>query len=175
MPKNIYDIMLNSTRMRIVQVLAPDKKMTATEICEIINDVPRTTLYRHINILLDANVLTVVEEKKIRGSLERTLALNVNELVAQTSADSLPQQAFRSLMNIYGKFERYSKNSTPVQGNNKIFFNNTIMMLTDSEFDQFLSELQALLIKYHYEAAEGRKPRDISFISAPPESERDNE
>jgi hypothetical protein len=41
-------------------------------------------------------------------------------------------------------------------------------MMTDSEFDQFLSELQALLIKYHGEAAEGRKARDISIISAPP-------
>lgn len=168
MQKDVYDIMLNATRMRIVQALASRESMTANELCEVINDVPRTTLYRHIKILVEANILTIVEERKIRGSYERTLALNIKELSKPKDSEDIPQQAFSFLMSIYSKFEKYFCKNTSVSGNNKIFFNNTVMMMNNEEFNEFLSELQKLLVKYHYEVADGRKPRDISIISAPP-------
>lgn len=171
MPKDIYDIMLNSTRMRIIQAVATKESMSATEICDKITDVPRTTLYRHINILLDANVLRVVDEKKIRGSVERTLALNMDEIAKHNTIENVPQQAFGFLMNTYSKFEKYFNKENFVPADNKIFFNNTVMMMDDQEFDKFLSELHALLLKYHFDAAQGRKPRDISIISAPVEKQ----
>lgn len=168
MQKDIFSIMLNPTRMRIVQAFASRNSMTANEVCEVIHDVPRTTLYRHINILIEANILTIVEEKKIRGSVERTLALNINGINIPNDSKNISQQAFGFLMGIYSKFEKYFDKDGLVSGNNKVFFNNTVMMMTDGEFDEFLSNLQVLLARYHYEAADGRKPRDISIISAPP-------
>jgi len=45
------------------------------------------------------------------------------------------------------------------------------MMMNDDEFDQFLFELRGLLLKYSFEYASGRKPRDISVISAPADNE----
>jgi DNA-binding transcriptional ArsR family regulator len=168
MQKDIYGIMLNPTRMRIVQAFASRNTMTANEVCEAIHDVPRTTLYRHINILIEASILTIVEEKRIRGSVERTLALNMDEIKIPNDPENIPQQAFGFLMGIYSKFAKYFVKDGFVSGNNKVFFNNTVMMMTDGEFDEFLSNLQRLLVRYHYEAADGRKPRDISVISAPP-------
>lgn len=169
MQKDIYSIMLNPTRMRIVQTFAAHNTMTANDICGIISDVPRTTLYRHINILIGADVLSVVKERKVRGSIERTLALNIDELSKQNKAEDIPQQAFKFLMNIYRKFEKYFGGTNHVPKVNKVFFNNTVMMMTDQEFDQFLSDMQAVFVKYNFEMADGRKPRDISIISAPPE------
>lgn len=168
MPKDIYDVMLNPTRMRIVQILATHDTMTTTELCEILTDIPRTTIYRHISILISASVLMVVDEKKIRGSVERTLALNIDRLSSCNTTEDIPQQAFRFLMNTYTKFEKYFNRDNFVSGTNKVFLNNTVMMMDDQEFDQFLSDLQALLIKYHYESSTERKLRDISIISAPP-------
>ncbi len=168
MKKDMYDIMLNPTRMRIVQIAATRATMTANDICGIISDVPRTTLYRHINILIEANVLSVVDENKIRGSVERTLALNVAKLRKKNANEDIPQQALKFLMNIYAKFEKYFNNANCIHGINNVFFNNTIMMMTDQEFDQFLSDMQALFVKHRYEMADGRKPRDISIISSPP-------
>ncbi|MDK2813372.1 MAG: hypothetical protein PWQ08_627 [Clostridiales bacterium] len=173
MSKDLNHIMLNPTRMRIVQTFASRGNITTTEVCEVLQDVPRTTLYRHINVLLDANILTVVKEKKTRGSVERTLALNLDEINSTTDAKNIPQQAFGFLMGVYSKFERYFNKDNFVPGSNKVFFNQTVMMMTDNEFDEFLADLQALLVKYHYEVADGRTPRDISIISAPP-TEDDN-
>lgn len=98
MSKDIYDAMINPTRMRIVQVFASQEKKTATELCEIISDVPRTTLYRHVNIVIDAHVLTVVEERKVRGSVERTLSLNTGELNKHNTMEDVPKKVFTFLI-----------------------------------------------------------------------------
>ncbi|MGE5416890.1 MAG: helix-turn-helix domain-containing protein [Acidobacteriota bacterium] len=163
--------MLNPVRMRIIQELATRSSITATELCEKISDVPRTTMYRHINVLLDNNILSVVSEKKIRGSLERTLALNVGEITKYNTLENAAQNALGFLMNKYARFHNYFNGENPDPGKDKIFLNNTVLMMNDKEFDQFLSELRDLLIKYSFEYVKGRKARDISVISAPTEKE----
>jgi DNA-binding transcriptional ArsR family regulator len=165
--KDIHLIMLNPIRMRIVQELAAKKSQTTTELCEKISDVPRTTMYRHIKVLLKNHILTVVSEKKIRGSLERTLALNVGEIKKHNTLQNASQNALTFLMERYARFHNYFNGENPDPGKDKYFFNNTILMLDDSEFDQFLVELQGLLKKYNFEAINGRKARDISIIHSP--------
>jgi DNA-binding transcriptional ArsR family regulator len=157
--------------MRIIQVLAARQSITSAELCEKISDVPRTTMYRHINILLDNNILSVVSEKKIRGSLERTLALNIEEISKHNTLENASQNALGFLMNRYARFHNYFNGENPDPGKDKIFLNNSVLMMDDNEFEQFLSELRELLIKYNFETAHGRKARDISVISAPTEKE----
>jgi DNA-binding transcriptional ArsR family regulator len=167
--KDINNIMLNPVRMRIIQVLSERKSMTTTELCKEMEDIPRTTLYRHVRILLDNNILLIVSEQKIRGSLERMLALNTKEMVSNNTLDNAAQNAFAFLMNRYARFQNYFNGKSPDPAKDKIFLNNTILMMTDNEFDQFLSELRGLLVKYNFEISEGRKTRDISIVSAPGE------
>jgi DNA-binding transcriptional ArsR family regulator len=163
--------MLNPVRMRIIQELASRQSLTATELCEKISDVPRTTMYRHIGVLLDNGIVSVVSEKKIRGSLERSLALNVGEITRNNSLENASQKALGFLMNRYARFHKYFSGANPDPGRDKIFFNTTVLLMDDEEFEQFLSELQGLLGKYSLGAAEGRRPRDISVISTPAEGD----
>lgn len=172
--KDINKVMLNPVRMRIIQELATRQGITTTELCEKISDVPRTTMYRHINILLGNNILCIVSEKKIRGSLERTLALNIEEISKHNTIENASQNALGFLMNRYVRFYNYFNGENPNPAKDKIFLNNTVLMMTDNEFDQFLSELRRLLIKYSFEVANGRKARDISVISAPTEEDEQN-
>lgn len=173
--KDINEVMLNPVRMRIIQELATRPSITASELCEKNSDVPRTTLYRHINILLDNNILTVVSEKKIRGSLERTLALNIGEITKHNTLENASQNVLAFLMNRYARFHNYFHGENPNPGKDKIFCNDTVLMMNDNEFDQFLAELRGLLIKYNFEVASGRKARDISVISAPVEENEKGE
>ncbi len=167
--KEINDVLLNPVRMRIIQTLAVKQNMTATEICEKINDIPRTTLYRHIRILLDNDVLSVISEQKVRGSLERTLALNIEEIMKHNTLENAAQNAFAFLMNKYMMIQKYFNGQYPDPAKDKIFLNSTILMTTDEEFDQFLLELRELIIKYNFEFSEGRKARDIAIVSVPGE------
>ncbi|MGE5396380.1 MAG: helix-turn-helix domain-containing protein [Chitinophagales bacterium] len=168
---DINEVILNPVRIRIIQELAIKGSITATELCEKISDVPRTTMYRHINILLDNNLLSVISEKKIRGSLERTLALNIEGLAKYNTIENASQNALAFLMNKYARFHNYFSCENPAPDKEKIFLNNAVLMMDDNEFDQFLSELRELLLKYNFEYAAGRKARDISIISAPTEKE----
>jgi len=170
--KNINEIMLNSVRMRIIQELASEQSITATELCEKMSDVPRTTLYRHISILINNNILSVVSEKKIRGSLERTIALNIPEITKHNTVENAAQNAFGFLMCNYAKFHNYFSGENPDPAKDRIFLNNTVLMMSDTEFDQFLMELRELLVKYNFESVEGRKIRDISTISSPVEENK---
>ena len=167
--KNINEIILNPVRMRIIQELSTEQTITANELCERISDVPRTTMYRHINILIDNNILSVVSEKKVRGSLERTIALNISEISKHNTIENAAQNAFGFLMSNYVKFHKYFNGENPDPGKDKIFLNNTVRMMSDREFDQFIEELRQLILKYNFESTEGRKARDISIISAPVE------
>lgn len=170
--KNINEIILNPVRMRIIQELSTTQTITANELCERISDVPRTTMYRHINVLIDNNILTVVAEKKVRGSLERKIALNISEVSKHNTIENAAQNAFEFLMVNYTKFHKYFNGENPEPGKDKIFLNNTVLMMSDREFDQFIEELRQLLLKYNLELAENRKARDISIISSPVDKSR---
>lgn len=167
--KDINDIMLNPIRMRIVQIAAASENVTASNICDKMADVPRTTVYRHIKILIENNILSIVSENKIRGSLERTLALNTQEITDHNTIENATQNAFHFLMNRYTRFEKYFRSEAPDPAKDRVFLTNAVIMASDEEFDAFLTELQVLLKKHSHEGTEKRKPRDISIISAPGE------
>ena len=175
MHKDIYDILFNPIRMRIMQTLVLNgrESITANEICTLLSDIPRTTLYRHINVLIEADLLHIVAERKIRGSVERTLSLNVGELKKLSEIEDGPAQAFRFLMMTYAKFETYFKDKPRksfASAEGTLFLRNAVMMLNDEEFQSFLADMQAVFEAYIFEGpSEGRKLRDISIISAPPE------
>ena len=49
-----------------------------------------------------------------------------------------------------------------------LLFTSCTLLLTDQEFSDFLSEINQVAVKYmKKEAAEGRKTRQITLISAP--------
>jgi hypothetical protein len=167
--KDINEIILNPVRMRIIQELSTGQTITANKLCERISDVPRTTMYRHINILIDYNILSVVSEKKVRGSLERTLAINITEISKHNNIENAAQNAFGFLMSNYVKFHKYFNGENADPARDLIFLNNTVLMMSDTEFSQFIEELRQLILKYNFELAENRKVRDISIISSPVE------
>src|SRR5262245_53006061 len=52
--------------------------MTAQQLVRLLPDVPQTTLYRHLNYLADHGVVTVVEEHRVRGTVERVYAISTD-------------------------------------------------------------------------------------------------
>jgi len=163
----LQEALLNPVRIRIVQELAAKGKLTTAELCERLPDVPKATMYRHIGILLEGAVLVVVSERKVRGSVERTLALDIERIRGENTLENASRNAFTFLMNRYADYERYFSSPHPDPGKDRIFFNNTVLMMDDGEFDRFLGELRDLLLRYSFEASADRKARDISVLSSP--------
>lgn len=73
---NLIKVLSNPARMQIMQYLQIHGEATTKQISEALPDVAAPTLYRHINIMLEEGALSIKEERKVRGSLERLLVIN---------------------------------------------------------------------------------------------------
>ncbi len=164
---DVFEIMLNPVRIRIVQEAAQREIINSSLLCSLLEDVPRTSIYRHIKILLDCGILRVVSEKKIRGSLERSLALNLEVLQAANSLENASSNALSFLLSKYAVLHRYFSAESSHPAEDKIFINTTLLTLDDDGFERFLTELRGLLVKYSKHRAKGGKVRDISILSLP--------
>jgi len=71
------DLLLHPVRLRIVQAFLGDRALTTSALAAELADVPAASLYRHVARLVDAGVLAVVAERRVRGALERTYVLRV--------------------------------------------------------------------------------------------------
>ncbi|MGP9537929.1 helix-turn-helix domain-containing protein [Brachybacterium sp. AOP43-C2-M15] len=83
---SIAEVVTHPVRLRILQQLG-GRSLTTAQLRDALPDVTQATLYRHVATLLDAGMLTVVEERKVRGAVERTLALG--EQMAHVDRDGL--------------------------------------------------------------------------------------
>lgn len=71
---SIADVVLHPVRLRIVQQLG-GRSLTTAQLRAALPDVTQATLYRHVATLVETGILTVVDERRVRGAVERTLAL----------------------------------------------------------------------------------------------------
>src|ERR1700761_6113480 len=71
------DLLLHPVRLRIVQAFLGDRALTTGDLRAELPDVAPATLYRHVARLVDAGVLAVVAERRVRAATERTYVLRV--------------------------------------------------------------------------------------------------
>jgi DNA-binding transcriptional ArsR family regulator len=166
--KEINQILLDPIRSRIIQFIAVHQLVTAGELALSMPDVPKTTLYRHLGILHEHAIIKVVAENRIRGSVERTYALDVESYAKLNTMENMPNNAFGFLMNIYADFYRYFTSDNPKPAQDHIFMSNVNLLLTDKEFGELFGQINALLKEHLTNAPnDQRKQRSISFISSP--------
>lgn len=171
MEKN-QKLMLHPIRIRMIQLLAYRKSMTVAELADEMADVPRSTIYRHISLLHENEILTVVKEQKIRGTYEREYALNAAALSAGAEDPQGLQETEDMiscmLLKLFSDFSRYFKSADVSPRDDRLFYSINSLMLSDAEFDSFTEDIFDVVKKYmNLNAAEGRKPRTISFLSSP--------
>jgi DNA-binding transcriptional ArsR family regulator len=63
-------------RLRIIHALRGGRVLTAGALGDRVGDVSRATVYRHLDLLTEAGVLEVAEERRVRGAVERHYRLH---------------------------------------------------------------------------------------------------
>ena len=74
MSESKADLMFHPIRMRIITAIT-SSQMTAKDLAQVMPDIPQTTLYRHINALVEGGILQITDETPVRGTVERTYSL----------------------------------------------------------------------------------------------------
>ena len=164
------EIFLHPIRTRVIQLVANHKSMTVSAIADAMDDIPRSTIYRHVKILSENNVLIIVKEEKIRGTYEREYAFNYE--LMNTQDNKADQAVFAFLLNVFFDFNEYFKkpNANPIQ--DQIFLSKNTLLLSDDEFEQFKVDIYEVIKKYlNFSSNNERKARNISIISSPVRTE----
>lgn len=161
----IAEIVMNPVRQRIFQYLLVHETGTVKDIRKALTDIPSASLYRHMKILTDNAVLTVVGENRIRGTVESIYQLNKSALEINDADGAGVQMA---LLSICASFAKYFAGGHADPRKDMLMLTTCTLTLTDEDFMSFLSEINRLALKYmDIEVRKGSKTRQITLISAP--------
>ncbi len=175
------EAILHPVRFRMIQYFLDGQKKTAKELAIKLPDISQATLYRQLDTLVKAGILSVVEEKPVRGTVEKVYAVNFSgvilrkEDIRDLSREEHLQYFLLFTAQLAKDFETYLQNDDVDFERDGVGYRQTAVYLTDSEFKQLAGELSAVMKKYvNNPPAPGRKKRMISTIVIP-EYERGEE
>ncbi len=172
--ENLLDLVLHPIRMRVVMALA-GKQMTAQQLAETLGDVPAATLYRHINRLVEAGVVAVASERRIRGTVEKNYTLNTQgpqitlEEFTSLSKDEHMRYFTMFAATLMDDFSRYLRHSDPHRmAEDGVGYRKVPLELSDEEFAAFAAALSAAIVPYlNNEPGPGRRRRIFSYAIMP--------
>jgi hypothetical protein len=168
------DLLLHPVRLRIVESFLGDRALTTTQLRTELPDVPAASLYRHVARLVDAGVLAVVAERRVRGALERTYVLRTSaaniglDEIAKMSPDEHRQVFLAFVAGLIGDFDRYLARGDIDPLRDGVSFRMAGMWLDDVELMELLRELVGVLQPRLANAPKpGRKRRILGTVLLP--------
>ena len=171
------EMVIHPVRLRILQSLAGGPK-TTQQIAEQLSDVPVSSLYRHIKLLLNSEFITVAEIHVVQGIQEKVYELNRParlgpDDMAGISAEDHLRYFTNYLMVLLRGFSGYLFSSTePDFAADRTGYTELSFWATQEEVDAFTASInEALKPLIKNKADEGRRRRRIAIILFP-ENER---
>ncbi|TCJ02241.1 ArsR family transcriptional regulator [Cytobacillus praedii] len=154
------DLLLHPIRMRIIQQLLLGRPLTIAELLDALGDVPQATLYRHINLLMEANFIEVIDTKKVKGTEERVFSVKKEKLqIPEQEIETTSQEDHIKHFSVFhGNLLKlatmYLTEASPKQYKEDGFaYWNTPLHLTDEEFQELVQSMNE-----HIEKAINNKP-----------------
>ncbi|MDD5804132.1 MAG: helix-turn-helix domain-containing protein [Clostridia bacterium] len=161
----MVEVVMNPVRQRIFQYLLIHEKGTVKEIKKELQDIPSASLYRHVKVLADHSLIIVVEENRIRGTVENVYQINKKAFESGDQDGTAVQMA---LLSICAKFAKYFSGAHVDPKKDMLLLTNCTLTLDDDEFMRYLSEINEITMKYmKKKSSEKSKIRQITLISAP--------
>ena len=145
------DLLLHPVRLRIVQAFLGDRALTTSQLRSELPEVAPATLYRHVRRLVDAGVLSVVAERRVRAAVERTYVLRVSaatiglDELARMSAEDHRQAFMAFVAGLLADFDRYLARGDIDLLRDGVSYRLAGLWLDDAEFAELLRELARVL------------------------------
>jgi DNA-binding transcriptional ArsR family regulator len=174
------DLLLHPVRLRILQAFLGGRTLTTAQLAAELADQPAGSLYRHVAKLVDAGVLAVVEERRVRGTVERTYQLAVtsalidpDELAAMTPDQH--RQAFLAFVaGLVADFDRYVDRGDVDLRRDGVSYRITGLWLDDAELAELRGKIDELFRPYLAFGPEGDRQRRLLGTVLLPADERRN-
>ena len=142
------DILLHPVRLRVVQSLLGTRQLTTAELAAELPDIPPATLYRHIAVLVEAEVVSVVGQRHIRGAVERRYGLNpANASAGRDEVATMSREQLRISFGVFAAsllagFDAYLAGPDVDSPNDALGFRTTAIHLNDNDVAEFTERLR---------------------------------
>ncbi|WP_154307398.1 helix-turn-helix domain-containing protein [Metabacillus lacus] len=172
MKTSASDLVLHPVRIKVLQVLALGKPLTVQQINQQLPQIAQATLYRHLNKLVKGGMIQAVEEKQVRGTVEKTYALSSGSMLPeqQDIMSASPEEHLNMFLKFIGilisDFEEYIHQPDFHPSKDLGGYSQAILHMSDEEFMDFNRELQRVFLKAaKNEPSPLRQARNITFIT----------
>jgi DNA-binding transcriptional ArsR family regulator len=173
------DLLLHPVRMRILQALFDADPLTTAQLRERIPDIAPATMYRQIAVLAEAGVLEVAEERRVRGTTERSYRVRKEEAVVDPAARAAMSReehlrAFTTFAaSLMGDFDRYLAHENADPNADGVVYRQAAVWLTEDEFAVMVEEIERAVVSRVGNARDGRIRRVVSLVVVPDEPKTD--
>ena len=109
MNEKLMDCFVNPIKCKLLLEVFSNNRTTAKQLGEKFQDISKATLYRYLNKMLKDDIIKVVEENKIRGTVEKVYAMKIDENSGEEYAQLFTQYMMGFLREFYEYAERKEK------------------------------------------------------------------
>jgi hypothetical protein len=166
------DVIAHPIRARIILALT-NQTLTIQQIAGLLPDVPRASLYRHVRELADGDIIIVVRERRVRGTIEATYAIRPRStiLTPDEIASASNEENLRLVTSFLGgvahAYQAYL--AEPEGGTPQEMFTRVLSLnLTTEEFQRVKRQLLEILLPLEAnEPTPERRRRLICLLGVP--------
>ena len=171
---NLTQLLLHPVRLRIVFAAMDGLAFTTSEMNQRLPDVSKASMYRHISVLVDGELLEVASEELVRGIVERHYRLlRVRAVIDPAAAAAMTiddhRRGFAAVMaSLIAEFNAYLDRPGSNPTSDSVSYRQFPLWLTDSDRSTLVKEISAAIQKHsQHEHSSQRKRHLLTTIFFP--------
>lgn len=179
------ELILHPVRFRILQTI-DGGTLTTQQIADQLTDIPKSSIYRQLKILLEGEMITVAETKIVNGIQEKTYQLAQKPYLGAGDMANLSSEEHIHfftiyIMNVLHEFADYVQCSEAETGSidmlsDRVGYTEVTVNATHAELDVLQGEMNAAVLKLiKNESGNGRSPHKFAIITHPVKKTREKE
>lgn len=175
MNEKLLSCITNPIKCKLLLEINSAEKTTAKHLCEAYRDIPQATLYRYLKKMLKDEIIKVVAENQIRGTIEKIYSLNFDfEKEFKENADHFSGKAYMQLfmqymLGLLSEFREYTSLPDIDVAKDGSGFTLYPIYLSTSEINELVLKFSDLLAPYRNNKKEkDRNLHSIALIITPP-------
>lgn len=146
-----FSIVIHPVRLRLLQALQNDH-LTTQELADQLPSIPKSSIYRHLKVLLAEGFVEVVDTRSIKGTLEKVYGLARSPHLSLEDMKDLSKDEHLHFFIIYladllkGYSDFIETTALPDILEQKFGYSDINLYATDAEMELFFAELNRLVI-----------------------------
>lgn len=173
MKNKLLDLILHPARLRILREVSGEA-LTAGQLAGRLPDIPQASLYRHIKRLAGAGLLAVVEERPVRGTVEKVYTASLQGTLPSAAAlrtaskEDLSRLFVGFITSLLQDFDLYLESTDrPDFAADGVGLRQVKLNLSDEELYALAADLNTALLRHAHPPGPGRRTRLFSTVLMP--------